>query len=212
MTCASKFVGSRMASRRTKVPRKQKLCYDPLFNLANMAALKARDTAEEFFKLQNFDFAIKQVMVAKEFDPNFLGINHYILAYQIHKAVSDKKTLYDVLGIPKTSDCASIKKQYKKLALDLHPDKNSSVAAGGAFKHIKAACDVLSDPATKKAYDKSLSPPFRGASSVKTRKRAAPQASTRDDGGVFKKTVNIIRKTNQGQKACFMRASVCRVA
>ncbi|KAM5551604.1 hypothetical protein ABKV19_026445 [Rosa sericea] len=190
--------------------------HDPLVNLAKMAAVKARDTAEAFFKLQYFELAIKQAMVAKQFDPDLQDVDHFILAYQIHKAVSEKKDWYHVLGFQQVTDYVTIKKQYKELARFVHPDKNSSAAAEGAFKHAKAAWDFLSDPAKKKAYDKLLSTArFQGSKVKNTRKRACPQAKTNttaDDRGVFKKTIKIMRKTNPGQKTFCMRISVCRFA
>ncbi|KAL6129470.1 hypothetical protein ACLB2K_072820 [Fragaria x ananassa] len=89
--------------------------------------------------------------------PNLPYINNFITAYRIHKAVSEKKSWCEVLGLPKTADSQTIKKQYKELALVVHPDKNSSLAAGGAFRHVKTAWDLLSDPKQKEDYDKSLS-------------------------------------------------------
>ncbi|KAL6125347.1 hypothetical protein ACLB2K_073406 [Fragaria x ananassa] len=188
--------------------------HDPFINLAKMAAVKALDTAEEFFKLQYMELAIKQAMVAKEFDPDLQGVDHFILAYQIHKAVSDKKDRYHVLGFQQVTDYVTIKKQYKELARFVHPDKNSSVAAEGAFKHVKAAWDFLSDPAKKKAYDKSLkTPEFQGSNVKNTRKRACPKGKTPTTGdGLFKKTIKIMRTTSSGQKTCCMRISVCRIA
>ncbi|XP_004308575.1 PREDICTED: uncharacterized protein LOC101293533 [Fragaria vesca subsp. vesca] len=172
--------------------------HDPFINLAKMAAVKALDTAEEFFKLQYTELAIKQAMVAKEFDPDLQGVDYFILAYQIHKAVSYKKDWYHVL----------------ELARFVHPDKNSSVAAEGAFKHVKAAWDFLSNPAKKKAYDKSLkTPEFQGSHVKNSRKRACPKGKTPTTGdGLFKKTIKIMRTTSSGQKTCCMRISVCRIA
>ncbi|XP_050387188.1 dnaJ homolog subfamily C member 7 homolog [Argentina anserina] len=190
--------------------------HDPLINLAKMAAAKARDAAEEYFKLRHFDLAIKQAMVAKQFDPDLQGVDHFIQAYQIHKAVSEKKGWYGVLGFQKVTDYATVKKQYKDLARFVHPDKNTCVAAEGAFQHVKAAWDFLADPAKKKAYDKSLSTlSFQGSNVKITRKRAcfhAKTSSNEDDRGFFKKTIKIMRTTKPGQPTCCVRISVCRVA
>ncbi|KAL6129472.1 hypothetical protein ACLB2K_072822 [Fragaria x ananassa] len=147
---------------------------DPLVNLTKLSAVKAQDTAEELFKLQYFEMAIMQAMVAKEFDPDLQGVDNLILAYQIHKAVAEKKDRYHVLGFKQVTDYVTLKKQYRKLARFVHPDKNSSVAAEGDFKHVKAAWDFLSDPAKKKTYDKSLrTPQFLGSNVKNTRKRAS---------------------------------------
>ncbi|KAJ0098675.1 hypothetical protein Patl1_21273 [Pistacia atlantica] len=50
-----------------------------------------------------------------------------------------------------------IKKQYKRMALVLHPDKYHSVAAEGAFKLIQSAFQVLTVPEKRQSYDSSLS-------------------------------------------------------
>ncbi|XP_061998895.1 uncharacterized protein LOC133716189 [Rosa rugosa] len=121
------------------------------------AATKGRDAAEAYFKLGNLDSAINEAMEAKTHDPDLLYIDNFITAYRIHKAVSEKKSWYEVLGIPETADSQTIKKQYKELALVVHPDKNSSLTADGAFRHVKTALDILSDPQQKEDYDKSLS-------------------------------------------------------
>ncbi|KAJ0042667.1 hypothetical protein Pint_18589 [Pistacia integerrima] len=49
-----------------------------------------------------------------------------------------------------------IKKQYKRMALMLHPDKNHSVAAEEAFKVIQSAFQVLIVPQKRQSYDSSL--------------------------------------------------------
>ncbi len=64
------------------------------------------------------------------------------------------KDYYQVLGIPKGTDSAGIKKAYRKLALKYHPDKNpGDKAAEERFKEITEAYAVLSDPEKKKQYD-----------------------------------------------------------
>jgi molecular chaperone DnaJ len=68
---------------------------------------------------------------------------------------------YDLLGITKSSTPDEIKKAYRKMAHQYHPDKNSGdKAAEAKFKEVNNAYEVLSDPQKKSQYDKfgSVSP------------------------------------------------------
>ncbi|PIV09411.1 molecular chaperone DnaJ [Candidatus Roizmanbacteria bacterium CG02_land_8_20_14_3_00_36_15] len=60
---------------------------------------------------------------------------------------------YDVLGVSKKASDAEIKAAYRRLALKWHPDRNKSAEAGGKFKEINKAFEVLSDPKKKEIYD-----------------------------------------------------------
>ncbi|MBH5336125.1 molecular chaperone DnaJ [Streptomyces pactum] len=67
-----------------------------------------------------------------------------------------EKDLYKVLGVPKDATEAEIKKAYRKLAREYHPDANKSDAtAEERFKEISEANDVLSDPKRRKEYDEA---------------------------------------------------------
>ena len=64
-------------------------------------------------------------------------------------------TLYDTLGVKKDASQDELKKAYRKLVRQHHPDKNPGDAAAEAkFKEIQAAYDVLSDPEKRKQYDR----------------------------------------------------------
>lgn len=68
------------------------------------------------------------------------------------------KDFYAVLGVSKTATAADIKKTYRKLARELHPDKNpGDKAAEERFKAVSEAYDVLSDDAKRKEYDEARS-------------------------------------------------------
>jgi hypothetical protein len=64
-----------------------------------------------------------------------------------------KKSHYEALCLKKNATDSEIKKAYRKLALQLHPDKNSAPSAENAFKALNAAYDCLSDERKRQVYD-----------------------------------------------------------
>jgi molecular chaperone DnaJ len=71
---------------------------------------------------------------------------------------------YKVLGVDRKASQDEIKKAYRKLARQYHPDRNPGDAAAEArFKEISAAYDVLGDPDKRKQYDRGgMGNPFAG--------------------------------------------------
>lgn len=63
------------------------------------------------------------------------------------------KDYYEVLGVSRDADDELLKRQYRKLALQVHPDKNKAPGAADAFKAIGNAYAVLSDPEKRRLYD-----------------------------------------------------------
>jgi molecular chaperone DnaJ len=73
--------------------------------------------------------------------------------------VADRPDYYKVLGVGKNASEAEIKKAYRKLARQYHPDTNAgNKQAEERFKEISQAHDVLSDPDKRKAYDRGGGP------------------------------------------------------
>ncbi|MFF3839402.1 molecular chaperone DnaJ [Streptomyces sp. NPDC001930] len=67
-----------------------------------------------------------------------------------------EKDYYKVLGVPKDATEAEIKKAYRKLARENHPDANKNdVKAEERFKEISEANDILGDPKKRKEYDEA---------------------------------------------------------
>ena len=67
--------------------------------------------------------------------------------------MADKRDYYEILGISKSASEDEIKKAYRKLAKQYHPDVNKAPDAEAKFKEINEAYEVLSDPQKKATYD-----------------------------------------------------------
>ena len=69
-----------------------------------------------------------------------------------------EKDYYKVLGVSKNASADEIKKAFRKLARENHPDQNQNdPKAEQRFKDISEANSVLSDPAKRKEYDEARS-------------------------------------------------------
>lgn len=69
--------------------------------------------------------------------------------------------LYELLGVDRDADDTTIKKAYRRLARQLHPDVNPDPESQEQFKQVTAAYEVLSDPQKRASYDRG-GDPFAG--------------------------------------------------
>jgi len=65
-----------------------------------------------------------------------------------------KRGYYDILGVSRDATPEEIKKAFRRLAMQYHPDRNKSDDAGEQFKAINQAYEVLSDPERRVLYDR----------------------------------------------------------
>ncbi|KAL2325455.1 hypothetical protein Fmac_024513 [Flemingia macrophylla] len=136
-------------------------------------AVRARQIAEARMQRGDFVEALKFATKAKKLYPEVENIPQIVAICDVHVAAQKKVSQsdmdwYAILQVERFADDATIKKQYRRLALLLHPDKNKCAGAEAAFKMISQANGVLSDHAKRFPYD------FKFGSSVRG---AAPNAS-----------------------------------
>ncbi|MGI8420072.1 MAG: DnaJ C-terminal domain-containing protein [Candidatus Levyibacteriota bacterium] len=67
--------------------------------------------------------------------------------------MADTKDYYDILGVSKSASADEIKKAYRKLALQYHPDRNKTKEGEGKFKEITKAYEVLGNQEKRTQYD-----------------------------------------------------------
>ena len=76
--------------------------------------------------------------------------------------MADKRDYYEVLGVDKNADEATIKKAYRQLAKKYHPDANPGEEAAAKFKEASEAYAVLSDAEKRRQYDQFGHAAFEG--------------------------------------------------
>src|ERR687883_375555 len=67
---------------------------------------------------------------------------------------TQQQDFYEVLGIDRSATPEDIKKAFRRLAMQYHPDRNKESGAEQKFKEINQAYEVLSDPDKRAAYDR----------------------------------------------------------
>ncbi|XP_015085707.1 uncharacterized protein LOC107028964 [Solanum pennellii] len=139
-------------------------------------ALRLKVLAEQKYNSGNLKSALKYAKRAHSLHPAVDGVSEMLTAFKIlhtgtvpaetpvaptagDAATTTTSTLpdyYSILQIERFSHINTIKKQYRKLALTLHPDKNPFAASEEAFKLVGEAFRVLSDKIRRKEYDVKL--------------------------------------------------------
>lgn len=120
-------------------------------------ALQAKANAERKFAERDFVSAKNYALRAQMLYPQLEGISQMVATFSVHSAaemkVNGEFDFYTILGMDPSANRAKLKKQYKRMAVLLHPDKNKNVGADGAFRFISEAWTVLSDRAKRSSYD-----------------------------------------------------------
>ncbi|KAL4582913.1 hypothetical protein LXL04_007474 [Taraxacum kok-saghyz] len=129
-------------------------------------AFRAKEIAEKKMMNNDFQGARNIALKAKNLYPELDNISQLITVCDVHcsslkKINGVEKDLYAILQIETLADEATIRKQYRKLALALHPDKNKFPGAEAAFKLIGEAHMTLSDKGKRSLYDTKCKQPVK---------------------------------------------------
>jgi DnaJ homolog subfamily C member 3 len=113
--------------------------------------------AEIFLKREDFEEATREAKAASERDRGSNEIQHLLQRCEAALKQSKTKDYYKILGVSRSAEQGEIKKAYRKLALEWHPDKVESDKKEEAvkrFQDIGEAYEVLSDEEKKGRYDR----------------------------------------------------------
>ncbi|CAK8533015.1 unnamed protein product [Lathyrus sativus] len=123
-------------------------------------ATRAKEIAKRKFIEEDTLGVKKFALKAQNLFPSLEGIPQMIATLDIYISADNKvkgeADWYGILGVSPHADDDTVQKHYRKLALMLHPDKNKSIGADGAFKLISEAWSILSDKARRAAYDEKI--------------------------------------------------------
>lgn len=120
-------------------------------------ALRAKAYAEKQFLEKNFSSARNYALKAQTICPELEGISSMVATFGVYVSseakINGELDYYAILGLDPSAERSKLKKQYKKLAVLLHPDKNKTVGADGAFRLVSEAWTLLSDASKRSSYD-----------------------------------------------------------
>lgn len=129
------------------------------------------------------------------------------------------KTYYEVLGISNYATVEEIKKKYRSLAHQFHPDKNHSIGADAIFREITEAYEILRDPIKRAEYDKILNTTtFVPSPKMQTWEKQARQTATEYSAMNFSEFWNKVEvelkiaKENTFNIGCFIYLFITAIA
>ncbi|XP_022863353.1 uncharacterized protein LOC111383475 [Olea europaea var. sylvestris] len=167
-------------------------------------ALRAKTIAEDKLEKKDFSGARKFALKAHNLYPEFEDITQLLTTLDVYISWENKTNgevdWYGVLGVNPTCDDETIRKQYRKLALMLHPDKNKIVGADGAFKLLSEAWSLLSDTAKRFAYNQRRG--SRGVQQKVPMHAGGPSSASRANGyhNIASRTTSVLKMKNNGAK------------
>jgi len=151
-------------------------------------ASRAKDLA--VVKLQEADYAgAKRIALkAQKLFPGLENISQLLTVCEVHcyaaVKINGETDWYGILQVETTADDMLLKKQYRKLALLLHPDKNKFVGAEAAFKLIGEAHMILTDKVNRSRHDSK-------------RNSVIPKSAPKKRGRPSKKTDYVAKRANK---------------
>ncbi|XP_057475480.1 dnaJ protein P58IPK homolog [Actinidia eriantha] len=106
--------------------------------------------------IEDWEGAVADLKSAAEKSPQDMNIREVLMRAEKSLKLSQRKDWYKILGVSKTASVSEIKRAYKKLALQWHPDKNvdNREEAEAKFREIAAAYEVLGDEDKRTRYDR----------------------------------------------------------
>ncbi|KAM7267375.1 hypothetical protein ACFE04_009541 [Oxalis oulophora] len=123
-------------------------------------AVKCKEIAERKVEEKDYAGAKKFITKAQNLYPGLDGLSQILIALNVYLSAENKIAgevdWYGVLDINPSAEDDILKKQYRKLALVLHPDKNKSPGADGAFKLVSEAWSLLSDKTKRFEYNQKI--------------------------------------------------------
>ncbi|XP_061989469.1 uncharacterized protein LOC133708034 [Rosa rugosa] len=165
-------------------------------------AIRAKGIAEKKMESKDFAGARKIGVKAQQLYPDLENISQMLMVCEVHcsaeqKLFGNEMDWYGILQIDQKADELTIKKQYRKFALQLHPDKNKFSGAEAAFKLIGEAQRILLDRDKRNMHDMK-----RRASVSKTNVQYRPpmKASWNSNIHNFRSNLSGMNPQNQQQQ------------
>jgi DnaJ family protein C protein 3 len=114
--------------------------------------------AEAHAQNEDFDSALRDLEKAAQLAPRDGNVRQKIQQMNNRKRIAERKDYYKVLGIPRDASVKEIRRAYRQLALEWHPDKNRDDPAKHElsekkYQEITEAYEILTDEEKRRRYD-----------------------------------------------------------